>query len=175
MQAAKATEPVQQQTPAAATPAKPAASASSAAPPAAASSKAAKPQPADAAPAKADKPAKEVLVLVHHQYDTDPAHANEHQIYDVRIDVRLLVIKCAKGLITSSGNMASECLKLVQGKEAKKGAEPKQEAAGKAADDVRVDQLDIRVGQILNVEPHPEADSLYLEQIDLGEGEPRQA
>ena len=34
--------------------------------------------------------------------------------------------------------------------------------------------LDIRVGQIVRVEQHPNADSLYVEQIDLGEEKPRQ-
>ena len=37
-----------------------------------------------------------------------------------------------------------------------------------------VDMLDIRIGLITKVGPHPNADSLYLEEIDLGEGEPRQ-
>ena len=37
-----------------------------------------------------------------------------------------------------------------------------------------MDVLDIRVGLITKVGPHPNADSLYLEEIDLGEGEPRQ-
>jgi aminoacyl tRNA synthase complex-interacting multifunctional protein 1 len=33
--------------------------------------------------------------------------------------------------------------------------------------------LDVRVGKILNVEKHPEADSLYVETIDVGEQKPR--
>eukprot|EP00262_Sarcandra_glabra_P002881 TRINITY_DN1327_c0_g1_i1.p1 TRINITY_DN1327_c0_g1~~TRINITY_DN1327_c0_g1_i1.p1 ORF type:complete len:188 (+),score=31.42 TRINITY_DN1327_c0_g1_i1:42-605(+) len=33
--------------------------------------------------------------------------------------------------------------------------------------------LDIRVGRILNARRHPEADSLYVEEVDLGEAEPR--
>lgn len=32
-------------------------------------------------------------------------------------------------------------------------------------------KLDIRVGKILSVEAHPDADSLYVEQIDVGEPE----
>ena len=32
--------------------------------------------------------------------------------------------------------------------------------------------LDIRVGQIVKVCKHPEADALYLEEIDLGGGLP---
>jgi len=34
--------------------------------------------------------------------------------------------------------------------------------------------LDIRVGQIVNIGKHPNADALYLEEIDLGEDKPRQ-
>ncbi|RZF40709.1 hypothetical protein LSTR_LSTR014491, partial [Laodelphax striatellus] len=34
-------------------------------------------------------------------------------------------------------------------------------------------RLDIRVGKIVKVDKHPDADSLYVEQIDLGEEKPR--
>ena len=34
-------------------------------------------------------------------------------------------------------------------------------------------RLDIRVGKVLSAEPHPDADSLYLETVDVGEPEPR--
>lgn len=34
-------------------------------------------------------------------------------------------------------------------------------------------KLDMRVGQVVSVEKHPEADALYIEKIDLGESEPR--
>lgn len=37
-----------------------------------------------------------------------------------------------------------------------------------------VDMLDIRVGQIVKVGRHPDADSLYVEEIDIGEEQPRQ-
>eukprot|EP00884_Botryococcus_braunii_P019967 jgi/Botrbrau1/6654/Bobra.0202s0002.1 len=36
-----------------------------------------------------------------------------------------------------------------------------------------VTKLDIRVGKILSIEQHPDADSLYVETVDLGEEEPR--
>lgn len=35
-------------------------------------------------------------------------------------------------------------------------------------------KLDLRVGKVLSVEKHPDADALYVEQIDLGEAKPRQ-
>ncbi|KFQ14917.1 Tyrosine--tRNA ligase, cytoplasmic, partial [Leptosomus discolor] len=34
-------------------------------------------------------------------------------------------------------------------------------------------QLNIRVGKVISVEQHPDADSLYVEKIDVGEPEPR--
>lgn len=37
-----------------------------------------------------------------------------------------------------------------------------------------VDMLDIRIGHILDCKPHPNADALYVEDIDLGEEQPRQ-
>ena len=43
-----------------------------------------------------------------------------------------------------------------------------------AADGPTVDLLDLRVGQIVSVGRHPNADALYVEEIDLGESQPRQ-
>eukprot|EP01023_Acetabularia_acetabulum_P069050 TRINITY_DN990_c0_g1_i6.p1 TRINITY_DN990_c0_g1~~TRINITY_DN990_c0_g1_i6.p1 ORF type:complete len:263 (-),score=57.61 TRINITY_DN990_c0_g1_i6:70-858(-) len=39
--------------------------------------------------------------------------------------------------------------------------------------EVPISVLDIRVGKILEVAPHPDADSLYVETVDMGEEEPR--
>eukprot|EP00602_Paraphysomonas_sp_CaronLab_P013851 CAMPEP_0185043994 /NCGR_PEP_ID=MMETSP1103-20130426/43209_1 /TAXON_ID=36769 /ORGANISM="Paraphysomonas bandaiensis, Strain Caron Lab Isolate" /LENGTH=157 /DNA_ID=CAMNT_0027584223 /DNA_START=409 /DNA_END=879 /DNA_ORIENTATION=- len=33
--------------------------------------------------------------------------------------------------------------------------------------------LDIRIGRIISIDNHPDADSLYIEQVDVGESEPR--
>jgi tRNA-binding EMAP/Myf-like protein len=69
----------------------------------------------------------------------------------------------------------------LQGKKGKKekggAAAPVAAPAGaaKAAEgEPTVDALDLRVGQITNVRLHPNAESLYLEDIDLGEAQPRQ-
>ena len=40
-------------------------------------------------------------------------------------------------------------------------------------ENIDVSKLDIRVGKIVSCDKHPEADSLYVEQIDLGEGKLR--
>ncbi|EFJ45231.1 hypothetical protein VOLCADRAFT_82392 [Volvox carteri f. nagariensis] len=47
---------------------------------------------------------------------------------------------------------------------------------GGAADDgpIDVSRLDVRVGRILKAWRHPDADSLYVEEVDVGEEKPRQ-
>uniref|UniRef100_A0A8C1SBA2 Tyrosine--tRNA ligase n=1 Tax=Cyprinus carpio TaxID=7962 RepID=A0A8C1SBA2_CYPCA len=47
---------------------------------------------------------------------------------------------------------------------------PKQTAD---EEEVIPSRLDIRVGKVISVEKHPDADSLYLEKIDVGEEQPR--
>lgn len=39
--------------------------------------------------------------------------------------------------------------------------------------DVDFSRLDVRVGKITECKKHPDADALYVEQIDLGEGQTR--
>jgi len=55
-----------------------------------------------------------------------------------------------------------------------KKEKPAVAAAPAAATAPDVSALDIRVGTIVSVKQHPDADSLYLEEIDLGEEKPRQ-
>ncbi|KAA0188976.1 hypothetical protein HAZT_HAZT001504 [Hyalella azteca] len=59
----------------------------------------------------------------------------------------------------------------------KEKAVKKEEGGGKkqAEDDLPVDvrRLDFRVGRIVKAEKHPDAESLYVEQIDCGEEAPR--
>jgi methionine--tRNA ligase beta chain len=51
-------------------------------------------------------------------------------------------------------------------KQTTKKSQPKQPQ-------VSIGVLDIRVGRILHIERHPQADTLYVEKIDVGEAEPR--
>lgn len=54
---------------------------------------------------------------------------------------------------------------------------PKAEAAKKDDEDSKpedVSRLDIRIGKIVAVKKHESADTLYVEEIDLGEAKPRQ-
>lgn len=61
----------------------------------------------------------------------------------------------------------------------KKLAQPKKEKESKPEKPVPVEaevdigRLDLRVGRIIEVSKHPDADSLYVEKIDLGEPNPR--
>eukprot|EP01134_Creolimax_fragrantissima_P002871 CFRG2871T1 len=58
-----------------------------------------------------------------------------------------------------------------KGKKVKAPKPAKAPAAGDKAMDVS--RLNMVVGKIVKVDKHPEADGLYLEEIDVGEGKPR--
>lgn len=57
-------------------------------------------------------------------------------------------------------------------KAAKVGGSSKNKASTSEAE-ITISRLDIRVGLITKVEKHPDADSLYVEEIDVGEAAPR--
>jgi aminoacyl tRNA synthase complex-interacting multifunctional protein 1 len=67
-----------------------------------------------------------------------------------------------------------------KGKEKKDKQTPASATAAAAASTTPADSefdvsaLDIRVGQIIKVWPHPESEKLYCEEIDVGEAQPRQ-
>lgn len=50
---------------------------------------------------------------------------------------------------------------------------PKGGAAANVERAVDPSRLDLRIGKIVSVKKHPDADTLYLEEIDVGEPEPR--
>ncbi|XP_044047380.1 aminoacyl tRNA synthase complex-interacting multifunctional protein 1-like isoform X3 [Siniperca chuatsi] len=58
-------------------------------------------------------------------------------------------------------------------KKAGEKAEKKQAAPSQEDAKVDVSRLDMRVGRIITAEKHPDADSLYVEQVDVGEASPR--
>lgn len=55
----------------------------------------------------------------------------------------------------------------------KKEKAPAAEKAAPALEVIDISRLDMRVGKIVEVSRHPDADSLYLEKIDCGEAVPR--
>uniref|UniRef100_A0AAY5EZ24 Aminoacyl tRNA synthetase complex interacting multifunctional protein 1a n=1 Tax=Electrophorus electricus TaxID=8005 RepID=A0AAY5EZ24_ELEEL len=58
-------------------------------------------------------------------------------------------------------------------KQEKKEKQEKKAAAPQDEPKVDVSRLDLRVGRILLAQKHPDADSLYVEQVDVGEATPR--
>ncbi|KAG5671401.1 hypothetical protein PVAND_001599 [Polypedilum vanderplanki] len=55
----------------------------------------------------------------------------------------------------------------------KKEKAPATAAPAQTVEIIDVGRLDMRVGKIIEVQKHPDADSLYLEKIDVGEENPR--
>lgn len=85
----------------------------------------------------------------------------------------------AAGAASSERSQQQEGGKSKEGKKDKKECKEKKAdaAAGsskKEPDEPRIDMIDIRVGTITSVQQHPNADALYLEEIDVGEDKPRQ-
>ena len=78
-----------------------------------------------------------------------------------------------KGEDGKEGNNSKKLPKNEKGKEGNAASNKPPKKADLPKEEPTVDFLDIRVGKILSVGPHPDADSLYVEQIDLGEAEPR--
>ncbi|CAI2351710.1 unnamed protein product [Caenorhabditis sp. 36 PRJEB53466] len=58
-------------------------------------------------------------------------------------------------------------------KEQKKGKGGGAAAVAPVDDAIDIGRLDLRVGRIIKCEKHPDADALYVEQIDVGEPAPR--
>lgn len=74
-------------------------------------------------------------------------------------------VEVAAGAAASSSDPATEV------KEAEREPESEEERMRKIGEAASV--LDIRVGQVLKAWRHEEADSLYVEEVDVGEPEPR--
>ncbi|KAF8056858.1 Aimp1 [Scenedesmus sp. PABB004] len=81
----------------------------------------------------------------------------------------------------AAGAAAGAAAAVEAGSKKKEGKKDKAAAAAaggggkqKEAEEARIDMLDIRVGTIVSVQQHPNADALYLEEIDVGEDKPRQ-
>ena len=46
-------------------------------------------------------------------------------------------------------------------------------SGGGAGETVNVSRLNMRIGRVVDVQKHPDADSLYVEQVDVGEAKNR--
>ncbi|CAG9787706.1 unnamed protein product [Diatraea saccharalis] len=72
--------------------------------------------------------------------------------------------------------MKTEVLENNVNKKEKKESSKKgkgKDKASESSDVVDIRKLDLRIGKIVNINKHPDADTLYVEQIDCGEEKPR--
>lgn len=66
-----------------------------------------------------------------------------------------------------------ESAKTQKKEKPKKEKAPAAEKSAPSVEVIDVSRLDMRVGKIIEVSRHPDADALYLEKIDCGEEQPR--
>lgn len=78
-----------------------------------------------------------------------------------------------KGRSTQEGGSSMASKKEAPKKEVSKNDKPPKKEKGGPKEEPTIDFLDIRVGLIRSIGPHPNADALYVEEIDLGEEKPR--
>ncbi|XP_034252995.1 aminoacyl tRNA synthase complex-interacting multifunctional protein 1 isoform X2 [Thrips palmi] len=83
---------------------------------------------------------------------------------------------------SASAPIKAEAVEATEAKPAKATKKEKKEQPKKASGDanqakeeapVDVSRLDFRVGRIITAKKHPDADSLYVEEVDVGEEQPR--
>nr|GLL35646.1 methionine--tRNA ligase, cytoplasmic [Ipomoea trifida] len=91
---------------------------------------------------------------------------------------RTLRVEAEAKKITEQLNKAkisNEKTKKERSTKSTKSAEAKSKAGASASAEaeVSISRLDIRVGLIKKAQKHPDADSLYVEEIDVGEAQPR--
>lgn len=96
-----------------------------------------------------------------------------------------IATKLAKPVLASATAPQTTLSNVKQSAKSQKATQPKEQSAKKTApkpaasagagDEAPADisRLDLRVGRIVDIQKHPDADSLYLEKIDVGETAPR--
>ncbi|KAJ2085550.1 G4 quadruplex nucleic acid binding protein [Coemansia sp. S142-1] len=91
------------------------------------------------------------------------------------IEIDLNAPAPAKKQVAAAGGKAEQptSAEPKAAKQEKKEKEKKQPAAAKEEAKIVPSMIDLRVGHIVDVQKHPDADSLYVEKIDVGEDEPR--
>ncbi|WVO15362.1 methionine-tRNA ligase, beta subunit [Cryptococcus depauperatus] len=91
------------------------------------------------------------------------------------------LVESASAAVSSVTSMAAGTLEAAkevvlgesQGKQEKKKKEPKAVKPSTTATKPSPGMIDLRVGKVLEVKRHPNAELLYIESIDVGEPEPR--
>lgn len=109
------------------------------------------------------------------QHDLIKSAEQESALPRVSFDLKALESNATASSSTVAKDLSK--LSLAEAKEAKK--KKQQEKNAKAAEPAPnvslppIARVDLRVGKIVHVEKHPNADRLYIEKVDFGEAEPR--
>ncbi|KAK4051239.1 G4 quadruplex nucleic acid binding protein [Microbotryomycetes sp. JL201] len=108
---------------------------------------------------------------------SDGAGAKVKQAVDKAADAVKGATAAVVGGEAATAGDSKKAQKKDKKKDAAEGGEKKKKEKAPAApavvDDPAPWQIDLRVGRIVEVQRHPDADSLYVEKIDIGEAEPR--
>ncbi|RKO85336.1 hypothetical protein BDK51DRAFT_33769 [Blyttiomyces helicus] len=142
-----------------------------------------KPTPAAASKVKAATPAPaSAQPSTIKMYATKPIYDNPPPTTDHTLVSKMYAVKPVYGdaeIITPTWQMTPvpaavpAAVPAVDGKKAK--APKAEKAPAPVANEASlISKLDMVVGKILSVKRHPDADSLYVEQIDVGEEKPRE-
>lgn len=103
-----------------------------------------------------------------------PLQANSTISENVMQSIPITTISSgAKEQVKGGGGEEKKMKEKLEKKGEKK--EKKQQSIAGSADSKPIDvsRLDLRIGCIINARKHPDADSLYVEEIDVGEAVPR--
>jgi len=108
----------------------------------------------------------------------DSSPANEGSKTAAKEELSVAPTHQADSHHNNNGNKKDKLSQQKGGKEQQKKEQPvgkgKKELAPVLSATEDISRFDIRVGQIVSCKKHDAADSLYVEQIDVGEPEPRQ-
>lgn len=98
--------------------------------------------------------------------------AEVHNVQDKKLDSDTKIAADEnKSLEPEMQNNANKATK--KAKKEKSGKQVKEEKQDTEDKVVNVSRLDLRIGLILSAKKHPDAESLYVEEIDVGENKPR--
>jgi len=110
------------------------------------------------------------------EHKVEEKKAEEHKIEEKKKDEEKPIVKQKEDTKEDPKKKQQQPKKEAAKQQQQKGQQQKGQKGGAKKDEQDqpdITHLDIRIGHILHVEKHPDADTLYVEQIDLGESAPR--
>merc|ERR1712212_894857 len=131
------------------------------------------------------------LIAENEQLAKELAHLKESlQYYEVQNGIAQIQVPKAKSesiepktVVESNQKQQLDKQQHQQQQKGNKNEKPKKEKQPKSdnksqggadAADINVSKLNMKIGKIVSVEKHPDADTLYVEQVDVGEERHRQ-